>query len=325
MNVSGDTGVSQVNARSVYCIIVTYNGLKWINRCLSSLEESNLKVNTIVIDNASTDQTVSYIRTNFPAVQLIESKKNLGFGQGNNLGLQIAIENKADYVFLLNQDAYVEADTIDRLISLQSRHPEYGILSPIHLNGSGDDFDDHFFEFLTKSDIRAIVWNHLFNRQLDHQIIETPFVNAAAWLISSACLMECGGFDPIFFHYGEDDNYAQRVRHRGFKIGIVTWSRIYHDKERPALQQKKDLRKIINRDWTQFLVYACDINSAGYRPLMLKSGFRHLLRFIIAGCSIDRDQMRYHGRMAANIFSSFSRVANSRQKSLSKRSTPHLQ
>lgn len=89
----------------VYVIIATYNGKKWINSCFSSIYNSTVPLNTIVVDNGSTDGTQNIIREQFPKVNIIQSKTNIGFGQANNLGIKKAYDSGADYIFLLNQDA----------------------------------------------------------------------------------------------------------------------------------------------------------------------------------------------------------------------------
>ena len=128
----------------IFVIIVTYNGLKWIDKCISSCN----KYPIIVVDNNSSDQTVKYIQDNFPHVKLIKSNKNLGFGAANNIGIKYALKNKADYVFLLNQDCYLKNDSLKKLISSHKGNKKYGILSPIHLNGSGNKLDEKFSYYL---------------------------------------------------------------------------------------------------------------------------------------------------------------------------------
>ena len=111
---------------SIYTIIVTYNGLKWYDRCFGSLRTSDVPVHTVVIDNASSDGSVAYIREHFPEVTVIEEKENLGFAKANNVGMRYALDHGADYVFLLNQDAWiVQPDTLARMIGISERHPEY--------------------------------------------------------------------------------------------------------------------------------------------------------------------------------------------------------
>jgi N-acetylglucosaminyl-diphospho-decaprenol L-rhamnosyltransferase len=127
----------------IYSIVVTYNGSKWLDKCFGSLLNSTVSTKIIAIDNKSTDGTPDEIRLKFPSVEVIETGKNLGFGKANNIGLTRALNENADYVFLLNQDAWVEPDTIGKLISTQSS--EYAILSPVHLNGQGDALDSKLY------------------------------------------------------------------------------------------------------------------------------------------------------------------------------------
>jgi len=309
--------------KNVFCIIVTYNGMKWIDRCISDLGKSSLQTNIVVVDNNSTDGTVDFIVNNFPAVQLIETGKNLGFGQGNNVGLSIAIAERADHIFLLNQDAYVEADTIEKLVATQVENPGFGIISPLHFDGTGKDFDEHFFRFLIKSDIRELITAGLVPSTATPSMINTPFVNAAAWLISRDCLIKTGGFDPIFFHYGEDDNYAQRVLFKGFKIGIFTGAKIFHDKDRPE-ETKLSAAKILKGDKIIFLNQACDLHNENYRILLFKRFLRYSLFTVASLLSFNSDATSFNYGMTKHIFASLSKIKISRQKSATD-PTPFLQ
>ena len=129
---------------NVLVIIVSYNFMPWIDRCLDSLRQSQLKANVMVIDNASADATVDTVRKRYPEVKLVVNKANLGFGRANNIGMKYALDHGYDGVLLLNEDAWVNPDVIGHLSSLAVRHPEYGILSPVHLTGSGKTLEHGF-------------------------------------------------------------------------------------------------------------------------------------------------------------------------------------
>ena len=190
-------------------------------------------MDTIVIDNASNDGSVEYIREHFPEVHLIESDKNLGFGGANNIGIRYALDHGCDYCFLLNQDAWIEPDTMGELIRISQAHPEYGILSPIHLNKEKTNVEKWLLQriddFRTTSS--SLFDDLYFGRLKD--VYRTKYVNAAAWFMPRKTLETIGGFDPIFFHYGEDDNYINRVLYHGLKIGICPKLQIVHDNDRP--------------------------------------------------------------------------------------------
>jgi GT2 family glycosyltransferase len=209
----------------LFVIIATYNGETWIERCLKSIPDH---YEVIVVDNNSSDTTLDYIETKFPSITLIKQTKNLGFGAANNIGISHALKQEAGYVFLLNQDAYLQTNTIETLINIHKENKEYGVLSPIHLNGSSDRLDFNFSNYVIKN--KKFLFDAV-NQKYSKRIYEVPFVNAAAWLIPSSTFVSIGGFDSIFFHYGEDDNFCQRVLFHQLKIGIAPGVFVLHDRE----------------------------------------------------------------------------------------------
>lgn len=84
-------------------------------------------------------------------------------------------------------------------------------------------------------------------------LLEVSFVNAAHWLVRRDCLMELGGFAPVFFHYGEDVNFSQRARMAGWRIGIDTGAKAVHDREGRPGSAERDLLEL----YASFLIYAC--------------------------------------------------------------------
>jgi len=218
--------------QGIRIIIVTYNAMTWLKKCLDSC--NSYKV--IVVDNASIDDTVSLIEYNYPNVTLIKQSKNLGFGQGNNIGIRYALEEGAKHVFLLNQDAYLVEDALDRLVTYQKAHTEYGVLSPMHITGNQQQLDKNFSNYMLREETGQFYSDFVLGRELA-SVYNVPFINAAAWLVSKSCLETVGGFDPLFFHYGEDDNYCQRVLYHGHKIGVLPNTIIIHDRENRAQTQ----------------------------------------------------------------------------------------
>lgn len=242
----------------LFVIIVTYKGKQWYDRCFTSLRESTIPVQTIVVDNASNDGTVEYIKENYPEIHLIESKENLGFGRANNIALRYALDQGCDYVFLLNQDAWVETDTLEDLMGLHQRHSEYGILSPIHLNAEKTGIERGLIKYLDDRRItdKSFFEDLYFNRL--KEVYRTNYVNAAAWLLPRKTLETVGGFDPIFLHYGEDDNYMHRVLYHKMKIGICPSCRVVHDTERRIQNSSK---KVITEN-RNLLADVTDVNAS---------------------------------------------------------------
>lgn len=217
----------------VYCVIVTFNGANWIKKCLSSLNESSVETQIIVVDNASSDTTVEIVQSEFPEAHLLRQPENMGFGQANNMGISQALKSGADYVFLLNQDARVGKACLESLVSFSQQNTNFGILSSIHLDWEGQFMEFYFERFAAKQQI--FLNDHVLKRSIK-SVYEVPFVNAAAWLVPRIVFETVGGFDPIFFHYGEDNNFAQRVRYHDFKIGLLPEVVIYHDSPKRKLK-----------------------------------------------------------------------------------------
>lgn len=206
----------------ILTIIVSYNFMPWIDKCLGSMIHSGYPTDILVLDNDSKDETVKTIREKYPQVKLIENHANLGFGKANNIGIQYAIREGYEAVLLLNEDAWLDANTLEHLAKVCREHPEYGIISPIHLTGNGDKPEKGFATYTGIQDINNIP---------DAEIVEVPFIDAAIWLIRVEVLKKTGLFAPIFYHYGEDKDLANRMAYYHFKIGYVPKVFGYHDRE----------------------------------------------------------------------------------------------
>lgn len=267
--------------------------MRWYGRCFGSLRNSDTPVETIVIDNASTDETVSYIKEHFSEVCLIESKENLGFAKANNIGIKQAIDSGADYVFLLNQDAWVEKDTLSKLVQTFEENENVGIVSPIHLNGEYTGLDWGFINNCIPNDF---IFDSYVRRLKKYYFVN--YVNAAAWLINVECINKVGGFDTLLFkHYGEDNNYCQRVLYHGYKIVINTTTTICHDREKRKGNESKYRKKVFKPD--PFLILKCDLGDINvdvdykrYKRTQWRSIIKSLLRLSIGEVSNSFKRMK---------------------------------
>ncbi|GAW88216.1 glycosyl transferase, group 2 family protein [Flavobacterium psychrophilum] len=255
--------------KKIFVIIVTYNGSKWIEKCINSLLRSIYPINILVVDNCSTDDSVELLKQ-FSEIHLIQSKENLGFGKANNIGIDYALNNKADYVFLLNQDTWVFDDTISNLVVMAQNNPSFGIVSPMHFSGDEKTLDKGFVTY----------YNRNVEENAGKNIAIVPFVNAAAWLVSSACLQKVGGFESLFGHYGEDRNYCDRVLYHQFQIVIAKNAKICHDRKisrsfkKDLIQSKyKMLSQVLDINNTLFASYANALQSVFGLPKYFKQSY----------------------------------------------------
>ena len=244
----------------VYVIIVTYNAMKWVDRCLGSLRESEVPCKPVIVDNLSKDETVSYIQDHYPEAHLIINKENRGFGQANNQGIEWAYSQGATHFFLLNQDAWVNLDTIGKLVETQNKYG-FAIVSPIHLNGAGDEMDYPFFSYVVMKPKNITFVSDLITGDLK-RYYEVQFVNAAAWMLSRRCIDRIGGFDPIFFIYAEDTNYMFRIKYHHEKLAIVPAAHIFHDRGIHGNSQVFNNRAVVSRLLTTYT----NINEPRFHP-----------------------------------------------------------
>jgi len=212
----------------VLFIIVTFNAMKWVDRCLGSISGKD----AFIYDNASSDGTAAYIREHYPEVVLKESEENAGFTKGNNEGFAYALENGYDYVYLLNQDAWIMEDTLDILLKASSDHPDCGILSPMQYQGDGVTLDCNFSKLYASG------------KEVG-DLVEVQRVMAAHWLIPVSALRNVGTFAEIFPLYGQDDNLCHRMKAKGYRTVIVPSAKAIHDRG----QRVEDNDRLILRNY----------------------------------------------------------------------------
>ncbi len=238
---------------NIFAVIVTYNALHnhWIDRCMRSLQSSSIPVKTIIIDNCSTDGTQDYVPKHFPEVIWLPQENNLGFGQANNVGIRYALKQQADYVLLLNQDASISCNAIEQMLSISDGN---SLLSPLHLNGDGTSIDELFRETL-KPKPQQMQDDLLIKHTLANSY-EVGEVCAACWLMPISLIEKIGGFNPIFYHYGEDNNYYHRLKYHHVKVLLMPHAYMYHDRLLYGNKIAYD-RKRVKRELT---LIACNIN-----------------------------------------------------------------
>ena len=213
-------------------VVVTYNGAVWIADCLSSLRDHECQVQAIVVDNASTDATVAIIERDFPEVHLIKLAQNVGFGVGNNVGISQAIAWEADYILLLNQDAYVLPGTLVEMGGFMGAHPAYGVCSPLHCSPDEHTIDLRTFRTYLRRYAQEYLCDAIMGRAKEHYTIHG--VNAAVWFVRADTFARVGGFDPLFFMYGEDDDMLSRMAYHEVKFALLTRVRVVHQRQSPS-------------------------------------------------------------------------------------------
>jgi len=222
-------------ADRVLIIILCYNGADYLRDCLSSLSKLNYSKDSfeiLVIDNASTDNSVATINSLQSTINnliLIQNKTNLGFATGNNIGLQYAINHNFDYVYLLNQDTVVEPDFLEKAVEIGESDIQIGAVQSKLL----------LFQDKTKinsigNEIHYLGFGFAGGYQLPDQELEVreiTYSSGAASLYRILALKQVGLFNPDFFMYHEDTDLGWRLWLFGFKIILAPKSVVYHKYE----------------------------------------------------------------------------------------------
>jgi GT2 family glycosyltransferase len=210
---------------SVYIIILSYNGSRWLEACLASIlatEYPNFKI--ILVDNASNDNSLELVRRQYPQVTVIVNNHNYGFSEGNNIGIRHALSSGADYVVLLNQDTRVRPQWLGELISVGESDERIGILGAVQLRYDNDDFNSW-----TMSAMREHL-GELKNptRPLTRSWIPVEWVEGSCFAIKREVLEKIGLLDPIYFAFYEEIDFCRRASYHGFSVALVPRSRIHH-------------------------------------------------------------------------------------------------
>jgi len=238
----------------VLAIVVTYNAEGWVDYCLKSLIESSAELDILCIDNNSSDRTVNIISEHYPCIKLIENKKNMGFGRANNIGFEYCLNEAYDYAFLLNQDARVERDAVQELVNIHLSDSGFGIISPLQRGKENNQLEYIFSSWLEPKNTPNLISDFVTGDSIK-KVYECSFVNAAIWLVSSECLKKVGFFDQDFPHYGEDNDYAHRVKLAGLKVGVAPSVLANHARYKTATTEgDEDFGSKENRRYVSLLV-----------------------------------------------------------------------
>ena len=223
-------------------IIVNYNVRYFLEQCLHSVLKAlqNIEAEIFVVDNNSTDDSLSYLKPKFPDVRFIENSVNGGFGKACNLGLR---ESKGEYVLFLNPDTIVAEDSFIKCIRFFESHPHCGALGVKMIDGSGSFLKEskRAFPSPLTSLFKLAGLSFLFPKSkffsryhlghLDKDQNHEADVLAGAFLMTKRGLLEqIGSFDEAFFMYGEDVDLSYRIQKAGYKNYYFAETTIIHFK-----------------------------------------------------------------------------------------------
>jgi GT2 family glycosyltransferase len=254
----------KASMKKTLIIIITYNGMRWLPDVLAEIGKSP-HYDVWVRDNGSTDKTRELL-THHASVSFTSFGSNIGFGRANNEGLSFALEHGYDSVFLLNQDCRIHSDVFSSLRYFGLANQE-NVTCPVQLNWDGLGVN---FNFGARY---APGWaSH-------KESFEVYFVNAAAWFIPIGIIEKVGGFNPVFFMYGEDRDWARRLLAIGGRFTVLPSLFCYHKSSVQNQRQSKiqtNQRIIFSHEVTEFFFSHKNFHEwrKGWFKRALKRSFR---------------------------------------------------
>jgi hypothetical protein len=214
---------------------------------LKSLDKIRLpketEILTVVVDNASTDDSLTLLhKLTSPAFRLVQNEKNLGYVGGNNVGIKVALEEKCDWVMVLNNDTLVDRDLLKEMLVEANKDKKVGLVSPKIYFAPGFEFHkDRYPRGVAGKVIWSaggeMDWANCFgkNTGLDDvdrgqydKVKEINFATGACLLIKAEVFEKAGLFNEKYYLYFEDVEFSQKVLKAGFKIIYVPQSVIWH-------------------------------------------------------------------------------------------------
>jgi GT2 family glycosyltransferase len=220
-------------------IIVSWNTRDYLLRCLQTIKQDvgSSTAEIIVVDNASSDDSVSAVRSHFPDVVVVQSEKNLGFAKANNVGLHLA---RGKYICLVNSDVEVLQGCIPRMLEYMQEHPEIGVLGPRVLNEdlsiqqSCKKAPSIWTAFCRTCGLDSLFPDSdffasemLVVRSLD-RIRPVDILSGCFWMVRAEAIQEVGKLDEAFFIYSEDKDWCMRFWKAGWRVIYFPEARAIH-------------------------------------------------------------------------------------------------
>ena len=235
--------MSYDNTEKVWVVIPTHNRSDDLNECIESLLKAGISgEQIIVVDNASTDNTIEMIQESFSSVKIISLDENLGATGASNAGFDLALGQGADYILRLDSDTVVAPDFLPPLIEVAQSDPNIGVVSPkIYFHNQPNVI---WYAGVDRQPLILGARNSHRNQQdspENSQIRVVAYTWAAAMLIRREVLEKSKGFDTDFFVYHEEIDFCERITTLGYQLIFVPESFVWHK-----------VGSVANSAWTAF-------------------------------------------------------------------------
>ncbi len=226
---------------SISVITVNYNGMEDTCYMIDSLKQylSGLSYEIIVVDNASSKNEAIEIQMKYPDIQCIRTERNLGFAGGNNLGIS---RSRGKYILLLNNDTYIEDNSLVSLVEFLDLNQRVGAVSPKIKYANTNVIQFAGYTSLSKVTLRnrLIGFDETDCTQYDKPAL-SPFLHGAAMMLRREVVEKAGAMPEVYFLYYEELDWCEQIKNKGFQLWYCPQALIYH-KESRSVGQNSPLR-----------------------------------------------------------------------------------
>jgi GT2 family glycosyltransferase len=218
----------------VFILILNYNGKETLKQCLQSVYQLNYSdFEVVLIDNDSKDGSLEEVKYIYPRAHFIKNNVNLGFAAGNNVGIRFALEKGADYVWLVNNDAKVEKDSLAKLIDAGGQKPKSGILSPLIMHDKTKNiwFGKGVIDWVSMKTLHVSPPTLL-------QSFTSEYICGCAMLIKKEVFKKIGLLNEKYFLYYEDADFSIKATRAGFELWTIPTAHVLHSEASESNPEK---------------------------------------------------------------------------------------
>jgi len=242
----------------------------------------------VVVDNDSSDGSFEKALSHFSRAHFIKNSANIGFSQGNNIGIRFALEKFADAIFILNNDTIIEKDTIAKLASEAQRNSTAGIISPIIMNP-----DKSTWFAGGTIDWMKMRTNHLF-QIISNKPYASQYLSGCAMLIKKDVFKKIGLFDERYFLYYEDADFSFRTKAAGFELIVEPSARIVHLEQSTSKNSSKTYWLVLS-GLIFFFTHATPLQKLWLYPYVTARKMKNLYDVLFRRSTFSRDIRKAFG------------------------------
>lgn len=222
-----------INEPRVTFVILNWNQCEMTLDCLDSLSKLDYQnFDVIIVDNGSTDNSVERIQLAYPECTILGNQENLGYSEGNNVGIRHALKHHPEYIFLLNNDTYVDSKLLSELITVAEKNPSFGILGPTmfyadppNMLWGGKNWIDWHRSNVIRENMGVCIDTKSLTSQSPQEVV---YIDSCAILVRSSVFNDVGLLDNAFFINFDDIDFCLRAQKAGYKVVYVPYTMIWH-------------------------------------------------------------------------------------------------